>query len=60
MASIPGVHFPEIFPNNTTTRVLTMEFVNRVKITNTEAISAAGLGRETMAEVTFQALLNNN
>jgi ubiquinone biosynthesis protein len=57
MASIPGVHIPETFPHYSTTRVLTMEFVKGVKITNSEAISAAGLDREALAEVTIRSLV---
>jgi len=57
MAGIPGVHIPDIYLNYTTPRILTMEFVKGVKIANTEAITAAGLDREALAEVTIRSLV---
>ncbi len=56
MAEIPGVHIPEIYPHYTTSRVLTMEFIKGVKITNNEAIDAAGLDRQALAEATIRSL----
>ncbi len=57
MAGIPGVHIPEVFPHYTTSRLLTMEFIKGVKITNSEAISAAGLDRQALAEATIRSLV---
>jgi ubiquinone biosynthesis protein len=56
MAEIPGVHIPEIYPHYTTSRVLTMEFIKGVKVTNNEAIDAAGLDRQALAEATIRSL----
>jgi ubiquinone biosynthesis protein len=56
MAEIPGVHIPEIYPHYTTSRVLTMEFIKGVKVTNNEAITAAGLDRQALAEATIRSL----
>jgi ubiquinone biosynthesis protein len=49
MANIPGVHLPVVYPNLSTSRVLTMEFVQGVKITDLDAIDAAGLDRSLIA-----------
>lgn len=56
MAEIPGVHIPEVYPHYTTSRVLTMEFIKGVKVTNNEAITAAGLDRQALAEATIRSL----
>lgn len=56
MAEIPGVHIPEIYLHYTTSRVLTMEFIKGVKVTNNEAITAAGLDRQALAEATIRSL----
>jgi ubiquinone biosynthesis protein len=57
MATCPGVHIPKTFSLYSTTRVLTMEFVHGVKISNLEAIEAAGLDRATLATNTLRAML---
>ena len=57
MAGIPNVHIPKIYPHYSTTRVLTMEFIDGVKVTNSEAISAAGLDRHALAEAAIRSLV---
>jgi ubiquinone biosynthesis protein len=57
MAEIPNVHIPKIYPHYSTTRVLTMEFIDGVKVTNSEAISAAGLDRHALAEAAIRSLV---
>lgn len=57
MASIPGVHIPKIFPELSTDKVLTMEFIRGVKISNLEAIDAAGLDREALARNALRAIV---
>lgn len=45
----PGVHVPRVVWNHTTRRVLTLEDVFAIKITNYEAITSAGLDRGEVA-----------
>jgi ubiquinone biosynthesis protein len=49
LASIDGVHVPAVDTDLSSGRVLTLEFVEGVKSTDTAAIDAAGLDRQTLA-----------
>ena len=42
MAAIPSVHVPDVFRGLSSSRILTMEFVRGVKITDTAAMDLAG------------------
>ncbi len=57
MAGIPGVHIPTIYPELSSDRILTMEFIRGVKISNLEAIDAAGLDRKTLAQNALRAIV---
>jgi ubiquinone biosynthesis protein len=57
MASIEGVHIPRMYPELSTSRVLTMEFIKGVKISDLEAMDAAGLDRETVARNALRAVI---
>jgi ubiquinone biosynthesis protein len=57
MASLPGVHIPRVFPELSTDKVLTMEFIRGVKISNLEAIDQAGLDRKTLARNALRAIV---
>jgi ubiquinone biosynthesis protein len=57
LAGCPGVHICKTFPEYSTSRVLTMEFVRGVKISNLEAIDAAGIDREMLATNTLRAMV---
>ena len=57
MAGIPGVHIPQVFPQYSTDRVLTMEFIRGVKISNLEAIDQAGLDRKVLAQNALRAIV---
>ena len=57
MADLPGVHVPIIYPELTTSKVLTMEFMHGVKISNIPAIDEAGLDRDMLAENTVRSLV---
>jgi ubiquinone biosynthesis protein len=57
MAGLEGVHIPSIYPELSTTRVLTMEFIKGVKISDIEAIEAAGLQREIVARNALRAVV---
>ena len=57
LAGIEGVHIPRIYPELSTSRVLTMEFIQGVKISDIEAIEAAGLQREVVARNAMRAVI---
>jgi len=57
MADLEGVHIARMYPELSTSRVLTMEFIKGVKISNIEAIEAAGLERETVARNALRAVI---
>jgi ubiquinone biosynthesis protein len=57
MAGIAGVHIPQVFPQYSTDRVLTMEFIRGVKISNLEAIDQAGLDRKVLAQNALRAIV---
>jgi ubiquinone biosynthesis protein len=57
MAACPGIHIPRVYAPYSTTRVLTMEFIKGVKISNLEAIDAANLDRELLATNALRALI---
>ena len=49
LAKVDGVHVPAVDPQLSASRVLTLEFIEGVKSTDTEAIDAAGLDRRELA-----------
>jgi len=49
LAGIERVHVPAVEPTLSSDRVLTLEFIEGVKSTDTEAIDAAGLDRQELA-----------
>ncbi len=53
----PRVHVPRVVWDHTTRRVLTLEDVFAIKITDYEAISAAGIGRGEVARQLLDAYL---
>ena len=57
MASVDGVHIPVIHMQLSTSKVLTMEYVRGVKISNLAAIAGAGLDRETLARTALRAMI---
>ena len=57
MADLEGVHIARMYPELSTSRVLTMEFIKGVKISDIEAIEAAGLERETVARNALRAVI---
>lgn len=57
MSGISGVHLPIVYPDLSTPSVLTMEFVEGVKISNIEAIEAAGLDRTALAKTALRAMV---
>src|SRR4029079_16176213 len=46
---IDGLHVPSVEPTLSSDRVITLEFIDGVKSTDTEAIDAAGLDRQELA-----------
>ena len=57
MADIPRVRVPGIYYEFSTEKVLTMEFVHGVKVTNVAEIDAAGLDRLALAEDAIRGML---
>jgi ubiquinone biosynthesis protein len=57
LEGIQGARVPHIYTELSTTKVLTMEFVQGVKINNTAAIEAAGLDRKELANKALRALV---
>jgi ubiquinone biosynthesis protein len=57
MAMYPAIHVPKIYPALSSSKVLTMEFVEGVKITNVEAIDASGLDRALLANTFVRAFV---
>jgi predicted unusual protein kinase regulating ubiquinone biosynthesis (AarF/ABC1/UbiB family) len=53
----PGVRVPSVVWPHTTKRVLTLENVQAIKITDYEAISAAGISRDEVAQRLFETYL---
>lgn len=57
MATFPTIHVPTIYGEWSRRRVLTMEFIKGVKITNVAAIDAAGLDRIEIARTFITAFV---
>lgn len=57
LAALPGIHFPTMYYELCTSRVLTMEFITGVKINNIAAIEGAGLNRELLARNALRAMI---
>ena len=57
MSSLEGVHIARMYPELSTSRVLTMEFIEGVKISDIQAIEAAGLAREIVAHRALRAVI---
>ena len=49
-ADDPGVHVPRVFWETSTSRVLTLERLRGIKVSDVEALDAAGIGRKELAE----------
>lgn len=57
MAVFPEIHVPIIYGDYSTAKVLTMEFVSGVKITNVAALIAADLDPSQLAEAFVKAMM---
>jgi ubiquinone biosynthesis protein len=57
MASIEGVHIPRVYPELSTSQVLTMEYIEGVEISDVEALEAAGLERKAVARNALRAIV---
>ena len=53
----PGIRIPKLYPGHSTLRVLTLEDVYFIKITDYAAITAAGIDRADVAERLFHTYL---
>jgi ubiquinone biosynthesis protein len=56
MQQFSALHIPRIFPELSTSKVLTMEFIKGVKINEVDKIEAAGLDRKDLARQFTQAM----
>jgi ubiquinone biosynthesis protein len=57
MAGLEGIHIPRMYPEMSTSQVLTMEFIEGVKISNIEALEAGGLERHVVARNALRAVI---
>ena len=57
MQALPGVHVPLIYEDLSTSKMITQEFVKGVKVSDVEAIRAAGLDRDEIARNALRALI---
>jgi ubiquinone biosynthesis protein len=57
MATIEGVRVPEVDGARSARRVLTMEFIRGVKISDVEAMEAAGIDRDVVARNFLRAII---
>ena len=57
MATIPGVRVPGVDERRSATRVLTMDYVEGVKISDVAALDAAGLDRGEIARTFLRAII---
>src|SRR5512143_818793 len=57
MQTIEGVHGPKIYGQQTTSKVLTMEFIRGVKLNKVENIDAAGIDRKQLARTFIRAIM---
>ncbi len=53
----PDVHIPRIFLEATTSRVITLERIRGIKVSDVEALEAAGINREALAGRAAEILL---
>ncbi len=57
MQSIPGVHLARIYSQQTTSKVMTEEFIRGVKLNKVEQIDAAGIDRKQLARTFIRAIM---
>ncbi len=57
MQSIPGVHVPKIYGQQTASKVMTMEFIHGVKLNKVEQIDAASIDRKQLARTFIRAIM---
>ena len=57
MTNLPGVHIPAVYPDLSTSKVITQEFIRGVKVSDVRAIDEAGLDREEIARNALRALI---
>ena len=57
MQSIEGVHVPKIYGQYTTSKVMTEEFIQGVKLSKVDKIDAAGIDRKQLARTFIRAIM---
>jgi len=56
MEGLPGIHVPNVYPQYSTDKVLTMDFVAGVKISNVTRITEAGIDAQALARDFVRAM----
>jgi len=57
LAKFPDIHIPDTYPEFSSSRVLTEEFVTGIKISDTEALHAAGVDLEKVGNLFVRSLI---
>jgi ubiquinone biosynthesis protein len=57
MQTIEGVHVPKIYGQQTTSKVMTEEFIRGVKLNKVDQIDAAGIDRKQLARTFIRAIM---
>jgi ubiquinone biosynthesis protein len=57
MAKFPDIHIPDVVTELSTARVLTMEFVEGIKISRADEIAAAGLDTQALGSTFIRAVI---
>jgi ubiquinone biosynthesis protein len=57
LTKFPDVHIPATFPEFSSTRVLTQEFVSGIKISNTTALAEAGVDLQRIGDLFVRSLI---
>jgi ubiquinone biosynthesis protein len=57
MAKFPAIHIPDFIDDRSTARVLTMEFIEGIKISHADRIAAAGLDTQALGSTFIRAII---
>jgi ubiquinone biosynthesis protein len=60
MAQFDSIHIPAIYPSLTSKKVMTMEYLPGVKISDVERIEEAGIDRKALAREFIQAMIKQS
>jgi ubiquinone biosynthesis protein len=57
MARYPEIHIPTVYPDRSTRRMLTMELIRGVKLSDAQAIDASDIDRDALADALTRAIV---